>query len=156
MRRSLKSEAFPKNAAVHIRAYNEADEASVVELWSAVFANPAPRNAPRFVIETKLAAQRELFFVAVADGTVVGTAMGGYDGHRGWLYTVAVRPDAQRRGIGSALVRRVEAALAALGCPKVNLQVLTTNAAVVAFYERLGFAVEERISMGKEIPSSTP
>ena len=55
--------------------------------------------------------------------------MGGYDGHRGWLYTVAVRADLQRRGIGRALVEHVEGALVALGCPKLNLQVVSSNAA---------------------------
>lgn len=80
----------------------------------------------------------------------------GYDGHRGWLYTVAVRPDVQRRGIGRALVQRAEESLAALGCPKVNLQVMTSNAAVVGFYERLGYGVEERISMGKSLRIRSP
>ena len=86
-----------------IRPYRETDEESVVELWSEVFPNPAPRNAPRLVIAQKLQRQPDLFFVAVRQGSVVGTAMGGYDGHRGWLYTVAVRPGLQRRGIGRAL-----------------------------------------------------
>jgi len=140
-----------KTSSVLVRSYRESDEESVVALWSAVFPDPLPRNAPRLVLEKKLRLQRELFFVALSEGAVVGTAMGGYDGHRGWLYTVAVRQDMQRRGIGRTLVERVVAALAALGCPKVNLQVLPTNAAVVGFYERLGFAVEERISMGKSI-----
>jgi ribosomal protein S18 acetylase RimI-like enzyme len=134
---------------VEIRRYRDGDEESVVELWSTVFPNPAARNAPRLVIAQKVATQRALFFVAVSDGSVVGTAMGGYDGHRGWLYTVAVRPDLRRRGIGRALVQRVEASLVALGCPKLNLQIVTSNASVVAFYERLGYSVEERISMGK-------
>lgn len=136
---------------VQVRPYDQVDAGSVAELWSAVFPDPAPRNVPEIVIQKKLALQRDLFFVAVIDGSVVGTAMGGYDGHRGWLYTVAVRPDMQRRGIGRALVKHVEVALIALGCPKVNLQVLVSNAAVVAFYERLGYAVEERISMGKPL-----
>jgi ribosomal protein S18 acetylase RimI-like enzyme len=137
------------DSKVEIRRYRDDDEESVVELWGAVFPNPAARNAPRLVIAQKVATQRDLFFVAVSDGSVVGTAMGGYDGHRGWLYTVAVRPDLRRRGIGRALVQCVEASLVALGCPKVNLQVVTLNASVVAFYERLGYVVEERISMGK-------
>lgn len=139
---------------VQIRPYQEIDEGSVVALWGAVFPHPAPRNAPRSVIAQKLALQRDLFLVGVAENSVVGTAMGGYDGHRGWLYAVAVRPDLQRRGIGRALVRGVEGALIALGCPKLNLQVLTSNAAVVAFYERLGYSVEERVSMGKLLPIS--
>jgi ribosomal protein S18 acetylase RimI-like enzyme len=139
---------------VSIRTYEECDEASVVALWGAVFPSPEPRNVPRVVIAQKLARERELFLVAVVDGSVVGTAMGGYDGHRGWLYTVAVRPDLRRRGVGRALVQGVETSLTALGCPKVNLQVLASNYAVVAFYERLGYAVEERISMGKLLRTS--
>ena len=137
---------------VLIRPYRETDEESVAQLWSSVFPNPAPRNVPRSVIAQKMAMQRDLFFVAEMDGSVVGTAMAGYDGHRGWLYTVAVLPELQRRGIGKALVQRAEESLAALGCPKVNLQVVTSNAAVVGFYERLGYVVEERISMGKSFP----
>jgi hypothetical protein len=137
---------------LEVRPYEESDEEFVASLWSVVFPDPAPRNVPRFVIAKKLEVQRELFFVASLNGTVVGTAMGGFDGHRGWLYTVAVHPELQRRGIGRALVQRVEASLLALGCPKVNLQVRTSNAAVVAFYQRLGYAVEERISMGRSLP----
>ena len=100
---------------VQIRPYELSDEDGVVALWSAVFPNPSPRNEPHRVIASKLAVQPDLFVVAITDGAVVGTATSGYDGHRGWLYTVAVRPDAQRRGIGRALVRHLEAALARLG-----------------------------------------
>jgi ribosomal protein S18 acetylase RimI-like enzyme len=136
---------------VSVRLYEEADEQAVVAIWNAVLADPAPWNEPRFVIAKKLATQRELFFVGIVEDAVVGTAMGGFDGHRGWLYAVAVRPDRQRLGIGGALVRHVEAKLVALGCPKVNLQVRATNRAVVSFYERLGYVVEERIQMGKRL-----
>jgi ribosomal protein S18 acetylase RimI-like enzyme len=101
------------------------------------------------VIRHKLAVQRELFFVARLDGRLVGTVMGGYDGDRGWVYTLAVGPDVWRRGIGTALMRHVERELAVRGCPKVNLQVLASNAATVAFYEKLGYSVEERVSLGK-------
>ena len=124
---------------LEVRVYCSDDERAVVALWSEAFPNPDPWNEPHFVIAKKLATQPDLFFVAVAD--------------RWLIYTVAVRPDRQRRGIGSALVRRVEAALEALGCPKLNLQVRASNAAVVAFYERLGYAVEERVSMGKRLGS---
>ena len=136
---------------IHVRCYRDDDEEAVVAIWSRVFPDPAPWNAPRFAIAKKTATQRELFFVAVDEGAVVGTAMGGFDGHRGWLYKVAVLPDWQRRSIGTALVRRVEAELYALGCSKLNLQVVAPNAGVVAFYERLGYAVEERVSMGKRL-----
>jgi ribosomal protein S18 acetylase RimI-like enzyme len=137
--------------AISLRPYREDDEDEVTALWNSVFPDPKAWNEPRFIIAKKLALQRELFFVAVSEGAVVGTAMGGFDGHRGWLYTVAVRPDKQRRAIGSALVRRIETALGALGCPKLNLQVRPPNMGAVAFYESLGYSVEERISMGKRL-----
>jgi ribosomal protein S18 acetylase RimI-like enzyme len=85
----------------------------------------------------------------ILDGAVAGTVMGAYDGHRGWIYSLAVRPEVRRRGIGTALMRHVERELARLGCPKVNLQVLASNVATVAFYRKLGYAVEERVSRGK-------
>jgi len=75
--------------------------------------------------------------------------MAGYDGHRGWLYTVAVSPQYRRQGIGRKLVQHAESALIEMGCLKINLQVRASNAEVVAFYQRLGYLVEERISMGK-------
>jgi ribosomal protein S18 acetylase RimI-like enzyme len=82
---------------------------------------------------------------------VIGTVMGGYDGHRGWVYSVAVRPAERRKGVGTALLGRLEEAFVARGCLKVNLQVRESNAGVAAFYERLGYTVEERISMGKRL-----
>src|SRR5260370_18361954 len=112
-----------------VRVYREDDEEAVVMLWNDVFKKPEPRNEPRFVIAKKLAIQADLFFVAVEDRTIVGTAMGGYDGHRGWLYTVAVRSDVRRRGIGSALVRRGPSAQGAPVCPKIKLPGLLTTSA---------------------------
>jgi ribosomal protein S18 acetylase RimI-like enzyme len=69
--------------------------------------------------------------------------------------SLAVEPEVRRRGIGTALMRPVERALAGRGCPKVNLQVLASNAATVAFYEKLGYSVEERVSMGKLLGSAS-
>jgi ribosomal protein S18 acetylase RimI-like enzyme len=134
---------------VDIRPFHESDEADVIALWEAVFGYPAAHNDPATVIRQKLAVQRDLFFVATLDDRLVGTIMGGYDGHRGWIYLLAVGPEVRRRGIGTALMRHVERELAGRGCPKVNLQVLASNAATVAFYEKLGYSVEERVSMGK-------
>jgi ribosomal protein S18 acetylase RimI-like enzyme len=122
-------------------------------LWNEVLPDRQPHNDPATAIRMKLAVDRDLFLVAEVDGEVVGTVMGGYDGHRGWVYAVAVQPQSQRRGIGSALVRRVEKALAERGCWKVNLQVRASNAAVIAFYEKLGYTVEQLFSMGKRLYS---
>jgi len=134
---------------MEIRPFQESDEQEVVALWRAVFSYSAPHNHPEFVIWCKLAVQRDLFFVALLDGRLVGTVLGGYDGHRGWIYCLAVGPGARRRGIGTALMGHVERALKGRGCPKINLQVLASNPEAVPFYEKLGYGVEERVSMGK-------
>ena len=103
------------------------------------------------VFDAKLATNDGLLFLAEDAHEIVGTAMAGYDGHRGWLYSVAVLPGYRRRGVGTALVLHAVDSLRALGCPKVNLQIRPTNDAVVGFYESLGFEVEERVSMGMRI-----
>jgi ribosomal protein S18 acetylase RimI-like enzyme len=132
-----------------IRTYEETDSDQVAGLWRQVFAYPTAHNDPVTAIARKLALQRELFFVAVSGSEVLGTAMAGYDGHRGWLYSVAVRPENRGKGIGKSLVLHAEAALRALDCPKINLQILQGNTEVVGFYEALGYTVEPRINMGK-------
>ena len=134
---------------MQIRVFEERDQPQVVALWKQVFSYPEPRNDPATSIRRKLDAQRNLFFVAEIDGILVGTVMGGYDGHRGWIYSLAVDPAHRRREVGTALIRHVEKALAEQGAPKVNLQVFPTNSGAIEFYEKLGYRVEERISMGK-------
>jgi ribosomal protein S18 acetylase RimI-like enzyme len=138
---------------MEIRPFEQTDAQGVIALWTKVFAYTAPHNDPGTVIRHKLAVQRDLFFVALQGGVLVGAVMGGYDGHRGWVYSLAVGPEARRRGVGTALMRRVERELAMRDCPKINLQVLASNAGTVEFYRKLGYAVEERISMGKLLAS---
>jgi ribosomal protein S18 acetylase RimI-like enzyme len=136
---------------IEIRPYTESDEAGVVALWREVFPNAPAHNDPRTDIHRKLSVQPELFLLATAGSEVVGTAMAGYDGHRGWVYYVAVSPRFRRQGIGTALMKRAEEDLARLGCPKVNLQIRASNEAVVSFYRAVGYEIEERISMGKRL-----
>jgi ribosomal protein S18 acetylase RimI-like enzyme len=138
-----------------IRTFHESDTEAVIALWHTVFPDDPPHNDPTTVIRQKLAVQRDVFLVALVGDHLVGTTLAGYDGHRGWLYKLAVLPGYRRLGIGTALVRHAEDALRALGCTKVNLQVRATNTGVVAFYKHLGYHVEERISMGKRLPDSS-
>lgn len=123
----------------------------VIALWEKVFDYPTEHRLPSRSIDLKLAHGDRLFFVAIAKAQVIGTVLAGYDGHRGWLYSVSVDPEHRRQGIGEALVRHAEAALAQLGCLKINLQVVHTNGAIVPFYESLGYSVEPHISMGKRL-----
>lgn len=134
---------------MEIRPYSEDDEAAVAALWREVFPGAPAWNKPEADIERKLFVQRELFLVACIGSELVGTAMAGFDGHRGWVHLVAVSPAHRREGIGTDLMHRVEAGLKEIGCPKLNLQVRASNHEVVSFYKRLGYKIEERVSMGK-------
>ncbi|TKK32756.1 GNAT family acetyltransferase [Pseudomonas sp. CFBP13528] len=130
--------------------------AQVVELWQEAFGYDTAHNLPSLAIDKKLVVNDGLFFVATDKKTVIGTILAGYDGHRGWLYSVAVHADYRRHGLGSSLVRHAEQVLTALGCMKINLQITGGNDAVVGFYEALGYGVEPRISMGKKIAGNIP
>jgi ribosomal protein S18 acetylase RimI-like enzyme len=144
-------------AGIVIRPYDDTrDREKVTALWKAVFGYETAHNRPGLVIDRKVAVQDELFFVALEGTEVIGTTMAGYDGHRGWLYSVAMHPAHRKRGIGTALVARAEKALTERGCVKINLQILEGNGDVTAFYAALGYAVEPRINMGKRIPENVP
>ena len=131
-----------------------AHRAQVIALWKIVFGYATAHNDPALVIDKKIAIDDQLLFVALADETVVGTIMAGYDGHRGWIYSLAVAPTHRKQRIGRRLVSHAEHALTCKGCVKINLQILEGNESVVAFYSSLGYFVEKRISMGKPIASN--
>ena len=135
---------------LQIRAYQEPDESAVIALWQRCELVKA-WNDPRKDIARKLAVQRELFLVGVADGSVVASVMLGYEGHRGWMNYLAVDPAFRRRGFGGELVAYAERVLLAAGCPKLNLQVRASNALVIEFYRRLGYVEEDRVSLGKRL-----
>ncbi|HWY60699.1 MAG TPA: GNAT family acetyltransferase [Rhizomicrobium sp.] len=134
---------------VEILTYSDRHFGGLKALWIEAFPADPPRNSAATVVPAKLAIQPDLLLIAVEEGRVVGSVMAGYDGHRGWISRIAVLQSHRQRGIGRALVGEAEARLQALGCIKINLQVLISNAAVTEFYSRLGYCVEERISMSK-------
>ena len=136
---------------LELRACRESDEEGVAALWREALGDEAPHNEPVAAIRRKLALDDGLFLVATLDSAVVGTVMGGYDGCRGWVYSLAVEPAVRRRGIARALVARLEELLAERGCRKINLQVRVSNSDVVAVYEKLGYGVEARVSLGKRL-----
>lgn len=138
--------------AVEIVEYDDqAHRSRVIGLWSDVFAYPTSHNEPSLVIDRKLAVSDGLFFVALVENRVVGTVLAGYDGHRGWIYSLAVQPELRRQRIGSALLASAEQKLAALGCVKINLQIAEGNECIEPFYVTHGYTVEKRISMGKRL-----
>jgi len=138
-----------------IRAYLPSDEHAVIALWMRC-GLVAPQNNPQADIQRKLAVAPELFLVGTVDAEIVATVMAGYDGHRGWINYLAVAPHVQKAGYGRQIVEHAEGLLRARGCPKINLQVRTTNQQVIEFYRRIGFAVDEVLSMGKRLIVDAP
>jgi ribosomal protein S18 acetylase RimI-like enzyme len=138
-----------------IRPFRPADTEAVVALWESC-GLVRPWNDPRRDIARKLTVQPELFLVATdptADDrqALVAAGMAGFDGHRGWVNYLAVRPDLQGGGLGRTMMAEFERLLEAMGCPKVNLQVRAGNEQVLAFYASLGYAPDQAVSLGKRL-----
>ncbi|MET1012692.1 MAG: GNAT family acetyltransferase [Actinomycetota bacterium] len=103
-------------------------------------------------MERKLRVDPGLFLVAVEEDFVaVGSVMAGYEGHRGWINYLAVDPSRRWQGLGTRLMDEAEGLLAERGCPKINLQIRSENADVIAFYGALGYRTEDVVSLGKRL-----
>ena len=135
---------------LEIRPYEEADQGAVVALWREC-GLVAPQNDPVKDIRRKLHVRRDLFLVGLLGARLVGTVMAGYEGHRGWINYLAVATDCRQRGLGRRLMEEAETLLRAAGCPKINLQVRSSNSDVIGFYKSIGYAVDDVVSMGKRL-----
>lgn len=135
---------------LRIRTYVENDETSVIDLWQRCNLT-VPWNNPRSDISRKIADSPDLFFVGTLDMALVSTCMAGYDGHRGWIYYLAVLPKMQSKGIAVQMLRYSETVLAERGCPKIDLMVRNTNRNVIQFYHRAGYSHEPVLVMSKRL-----
>ena len=135
---------------MEIRPYQESDETSVVRLWTDC-GLVVPWNNPDIDINRKLEIQREMFLVGSIDGSIVATVMAGYEGHRGWINYLAVRPEQQSSGIGKLIMEEAKKLLREMGCPKINLQVRSTNVNVIEFYKKIGYNIDNVVSLGKRL-----
>jgi ribosomal protein S18 acetylase RimI-like enzyme len=135
---------------VKIRAFQPADEAPVIALWQECGLT-RPWNDPHADIARKLTEQPDLFLVGTVAAEVIASAMTGFDGHRGWVYYLAVAPRHRRQSYGRALMLEAERLLRERGCPKLNLLVRSSNSDVIEFYRKLGYAQDETVSLGKRL-----
>ena len=124
-----------------IDLYQAGDQDAIVELWQRC-GLVVPWNNPLTDIARKMADSPDLFFTGRIDGKLVASCMAGYDGHRGWIYFLAVASSDQRKGFAAQLVAHVEAQLVELGCPKLELMVRDTNREVIEFYQAIGFNLD--------------
>ncbi|MCH7943451.1 MAG: GNAT family acetyltransferase [Proteobacteria bacterium] len=134
-----------------IRPLVDAEQDSVAALWRAcdlvVSYNPPAHD----IAFCRASPNSELFVAVDGDGAVVASVMTGHDGHRGWLYYVAVDPAMRGENLGRQMVAHAENWLKSLGVRKVNLMIRETNVAVRAFYESIGYCVEPRTAMARWI-----
>ena len=136
--------------AATIREFREPDRARVIDLWRDCDLL-RPWNDPDLDIDRNLAVEDSMFLIAELNTHVVGTVMAGYDGHRGWINFLAVDPAQQRQSVGRRLMDRAEQHLRERGCPKINLQIRSDNRSALEFYERLGYSIDDVVSMGKQL-----
>jgi ribosomal protein S18 acetylase RimI-like enzyme len=132
-----------------IRSATADDEPAVIDLWrrcGLVVSHNDPTTDFRFA---RNGPSSDVLIAIDAESRVVGSVMVGHDGHRGWLYYVAVDPASRRRGLGRSLVAAAEQWLAERGVPKVHLMIRETNSEVAAFYQRIGYDPMPRVNMQK-------
>ena len=135
---------------MHIKKYNDTHRAGLIALWESSFPNNPEHDEPNLMLDMKQKVD-DLIFVAIDNGNISGSCIAGFDGHRGYLYSVAVSQNSRNSGVGKKLVTHAIEELKQLGCLKVNLHIRPTNTEVAEFYKSLGFEIEERICMGKLI-----
>ena len=137
---------------MEIIEYEEKYQEQLVELWQACGLT-VPWNDPRKDIQRKLTKDPELFLIGLIDGLVVASVMGGYEGHRGWINYLAVDPKLQKKGYGRQLMEAVEKKISQTSCPKINLQIRSSNVDVIAFYKAIGYKQDDVVGMGKRLVS---
>ena len=135
---------------ITIRPYSETDLNSIVSLWE-ICELSRPWNDPIKDIERKLTVQRDLFLILEKDGEILGSVMGGYDGHRGSVNYLGIHPDHKNEGLGKLLMNRIEEELIKMGCPKINLMVRNSNLDVHEFYRVIGYEEQEVVVFGKRL-----
>jgi ribosomal protein S18 acetylase RimI-like enzyme len=133
---------------VIVREAAEADDAAVAALWEACGLT-RPWNPPLRDIALVRRSKHGALLVAEDEHGIVGSVLVGHDGHRGWIYYLAVAPALRKSGLGRRLVAEGEAWCRARGVPKLQLMIRRDNAAVRAVYERLGYEEQSVLVMGK-------
>ena len=108
-------------------------------------------NDPNKDIDRKLKVNDSLFLIVEFNKVIIGSAMIGYDGHRGSLYYLAVDPKHQRKGVGKMLMKEIEKRLIEVGCPKINIFIRNSNIEVKEFYQSINYEEQNCLVYGKRL-----
>ena len=120
-----------------------------VALWQEVGLT-RPWNDPALDLQRAMTGSSSTVLAALDDaGRLLGTSMVGHDGHRGWVYYLAVQPTHQRQGVARALMSACEQWVRARGVLKIQLMVRNTNSDVIEFYKGLGYVDVDAVVLGR-------
>lgn len=133
----------------------DADVADVVALWQACGLT-RPWNDPAADIAMARKGANATVLVGRNDGAIVATVLVGHDGHRGWVYYLAVDPDRRHRGYGRRMMEAAEAWLRQRGIEKLQLLVRADNGQVKDFYQSLGYSEQQRVIFAKWLDGREP
>ncbi len=132
----------------HIRTATLNDISAITQIWDECKLT-RPWNNPNDDIKNALTTPTSTILLLCNNAQIIGSVMLGYDGHRGWIYYLAVKTEYQKQGCGKKLVEEAENWLKVRNVPKVNLMIRNTNKAVKEFYESIGYKDDEVITMAK-------
>ena len=135
---------------MNIRMYQSTDNKSLIALWD-ICNLTVSWNDPQKDIKRKIDENPDLFFVGEINGQIIASCMAGYDGHRGWIYYLAIHPDHQKKGLAKLIMTHAENNLKSMGCPKINLMVRDTNVSVIDFYKTIGYANDSVCVLSKRL-----
>jgi ribosomal protein S18 acetylase RimI-like enzyme len=143
------------SAALAIAPIEDGDVAAVTALWQRCGLT-RPWNEPAADIALARLGPNSAILIGRDGGAIIASAMVGHDGHRGWVYYVAVDPDHRGKGHGRAIMVAAEEWLRQAGIAKMQLMVRADNAKVQAFYESIGYDEQERIIYAKWLDGREP
>ena len=135
---------------MNIKPYHPDNQQAVINIWQACNLVVA-WNDPVKDIQRKMLVDPDLFLIGELSEDIVATVMGGYEGHRGWINSLAVSPEHQRKGYARAMMQQVEVLILQKGSPKINLQVRSNNIDVIHFYQAIGYDIENAVGLGKRL-----
>ena len=134
----------------NITIFEDKHRAQVIDLWEKCNLIKS-WNDPNKDIDRKLKVNDSLFLIVEFNKVIIGSAMIGYDGHRGSLYYLAVDPKHQRKGVGEMLMKEIEKRLIEVGCPKINIFIRNSNIEVKEFYQSINYEEQNCLVYGKRL-----
>ena len=134
----------------NITIFEDKHRTQVIDLWEKCNLIKS-WNDPNKDIDRKLKVNDNLFLIVEFNKVIIGSAMIGYDGHRGSLYYLAVDPKHQRKGVGKMLMKEIEKRLIEVGCPKINIFIRNSNIEVKEFYQSIDYEEQNCLVYGKRL-----